>query len=292
MVDYRALDVPVDGGTLRVGVWGDDADPPILAIHGVTSSHRAWVEVAGVLAGTTRVVAPDLRGRGASHALPAPYGMAAHADDMARVLDAVGIDRATVVGHSMGGFVAVTTAARHSDRVERLLLLDGGLPLPPAPGVDPEERIEAVIGAAFARLDMTFASREDYRAFWRRHPALGPYWIPSYDDYADYDLGGTEPALRSRVSKDAVRVDSRDVFTPELTEEALAASSAPATFLRAERGLFDEPTPLYAEDVAAEAAQRHGIAWRTLAGFNHYTMVMSPAGAAEVAAVVTAGGSA
>ena len=53
-----------------------------------------------------RLIAPDLRGRGRSNTLPGPFGMTRHADDMAAVLDFLGVPRAVVVGHSMGGFVS------------------------------------------------------------------------------------------------------------------------------------------------------------------------------------------
>ena len=110
---YRTLDVAVRGGTLRAGVWGpqDPGTPTVLAIHGITASHRCWTLLAGQLPGV-RIIAPDLRGRGRSNALPAPYGMVSHAEDMAALLDAAGVEKAVVLGHSMGAFVAVVTAHR------------------------------------------------------------------------------------------------------------------------------------------------------------------------------------
>ena len=60
-------------------------------MHGITASHRAWPAVVAALPGV-RVVAPDLRGRGRSNSLPGPYGMGAHADDLAAVLDALGVE--------------------------------------------------------------------------------------------------------------------------------------------------------------------------------------------------------
>ena len=89
---YRTVDVPVRGGDLRVGIWeptgdaSEPAGPPVLAVHGITASHRAWVSVAARLPGA-RIIAPDLRGRGRSNQLPGPFGITGHADDLARVLD-------------------------------------------------------------------------------------------------------------------------------------------------------------------------------------------------------------
>ena len=91
-----------------------------------TATHLGWLEVAQRLPDVI-LLAPDLRGRGRSAHLPGPYGLATHVADLVALLDAVGCER-VVVGHSMGGFVAVTLAALHPDRVSRLVLVDGGLP--------------------------------------------------------------------------------------------------------------------------------------------------------------------
>ena len=168
--NYRAIDVPVRGGDLRVGIWepAQNADPEVATvvfIHGVTASHRAWVTVADRLP-DVRIVAPDLRGRGRSNGLPGPYGLAQHADDIAATLEFLGIPDAVVVGHSMGGFVAAAFNARHPDRVRSLVLVDGGLPL--AGPVD--------LGLAARRLTMTFPDHESYRELWKSHPAFAADW--------------------------------------------------------------------------------------------------------------------
>lgn len=281
-MSVEMLDVPVDGGSLRVGRWGSGA--PVLAIHGITSSHLAWAEVARLV---PDLVAPDLRGRGGSAALPGPWGMARHADDMARVLDAVGAERVTVVGHSMGGFVAVVLAQRHPDRVARLVLVDGGLTIPVPPTVPVDDLLQAVIGPAAERLAMTFPSVEAHREFWRAHPAMGPAWSEAVEAYVDYDLTGEPPALRSRALLEAVQADSIDIHSGAEVREAMTGLRHPTVFLRAERGLLDQPQALYPEGVAeAIAARMPTVTVRTVPGTNHYTIVMSPAGAAVVAAAL------
>lgn len=282
-MSYRTGTVGVDGGALAYGRWGDAADP-VVSIHGVTSSHLAWALVAERLPG---LVAPDLRGRGRSAGLPGPWGMARHADDVVRLLDDVGVDRAVLAGHSMGAYVAVVLAHRHPDRVRRLLLVDGGLPLPVPPGVPPERQIEAVIGPAAQRLAMTFPDRAAYQEFWRAHPAFARDWSPAVAAYVDYDLTGEPPRLRSSSSFDAVRADSADLQAGPDYPAALAALHHPAALLRAERGMLDQPEPLYPEPVV-EAASRAlpALAVSTVAGVNHYTITLSPAGADAVAAAL------
>lgn len=282
MIATRRLLVPVDGGDLVAAHWGGRTN--VLAIHGVSASHAEWSLLAEHLPG---LVAPDLRGRGDSAALPGPWGMRRHADDLARLLDATGIDRAVVVGHSMGGFVALVLAHRFPDRVERLVLVDGGLPLPSPPGVDQEQLLEAVIGPAAQRLSMTFASPEAYRDFWRKHPGIGPWWSKAVQAYVDYDLGGTPPEMRSRTSFEAVQADTIDLYTGSDGRDALESLSHPAVFLRAERGLLDEETPLYSRELVADVARRvPGLDVRDVPDSNHYTITMTDKGAAAVAAVV------
>lgn len=116
---YRTVDVPVSGGGVRAGVWdpigAEGPVPTVPAIHGVTSSHLAWQVLVEQLPGV-RVIAPDLRGRGASNAIEGPAGMTAHATDTIAVLDAFELEGVREVGHSMGGFVAVVLAHLHPQR--------------------------------------------------------------------------------------------------------------------------------------------------------------------------------
>ncbi len=288
---YRAVDVPVPGGTLRVGVWDAPvADAPTaLLVHGVTASHRSWQLVAEQLP-DVRLIAPDLRGRGRSHPeTPAglPTGMAAHADDMAAVLDHLGVDRTLVVGHSMGGFVGVVLADRHPDRVDRLLLVDGGLPLAVPEGLSTEEVIAFVLGPTAERLAMRFATVEDYYDFWRRHPAFADDWSSALEDYLTYDLVGEEPELRPATSHDVMASDTVDLNTGTALAGALARLRHPSLLLTAPRGLLDETPGLYEAGRLAELLEDFDrISARQVEGVNHYTITMGEKGAAAVAGAV------
>ena len=269
--DYRTGDVEVKGGRLRVGVWGADDAPVVLAVHGVTANHRSWALVADALP-DVRLIAPDLRGRGRSGELPGPWGMAAHADDLAAVLETMAVGPVLVVGHSMGAFVAVATGERHPDLIGEVLLVDGGLPFT-AP-VD--------LGPAQQRLAMTFESATAHRDFWRQHPALRDEWNPTIVDYVDYDLVGVAPRLHSSVSIDAVTADSA-----ELSGGDEAGLSRRLSLITVPRGLVDEPPGLYPEEVTrAWQARLPQLEVIRLADLNHYTVVLTPAGAGQVAAEI------
>lgn len=282
----RMRRVAVDGGELTVGEWGDPDAGPLVAIHGITSSHLAWAHVAAALP-ERRVIAPDLRGRGRSADLPGPYGMARHAGDMLRLLDGLDLDHVQLAGHSMGAFVAVATAALAPDRITSVVLVDGGLPLRDPPGGDVEAALRAALGPAVERLSMTFADRAAYRAFWSRHPAFGDGFDTEMGAYIDYDLAG-DP-LHPSTAPAAVAEDSLQ-FSGEPPAATVDAVRAPTRLLWAPRGLLNETPGLYTR---AELAHWHerwpAIAMREVDDVNHYTILMSPRGAAEVAVEVRAG---
>lgn len=290
---YRAVDVPVAGGSLRVGVWEADRPdaPTALLVHGVTASHRSWRLVADRLPGV-RLVAPDLRGRGRSHPAQvpgAPTGMAGHAADLVAVLDHLGIDRTMHVGHSMGAFVGLVTADLHPDRVTRTVLVDGGLPLAVPEGLTADEVVAYVLGPTAERLAMRFASVEAYLDFWRQHPAFTHDWSPELEDYLAYDLVGEAPQLRPATSYDAMAVDTVDLNTGTALATALERLTCPSLLLTAPRGLLDQVPGLYEEERLAEMLpQLPAVTAREVPDVNHYTIVLSERGADVVAEAVAA----
>ena len=100
--------------------------PPVVLIHGMLNSSSHWRSVALNLAGDYTVVAPDLIGHGDSAAPRGDYSLGAHAASIRDLLSAIGIDRATIVGHSLGGGVAMQFFYQFPQRVERLVLVSSG----------------------------------------------------------------------------------------------------------------------------------------------------------------------
>lgn len=302
-MNYETFAAPVAGGLLAGGVWRRDpteslaaagAPPalPVLLVHGITASHMAWPEMAAQLLRDTctpLVVAPDLRGRGRSNQLPAPYGLVQHADDLAAVLDHLGIERALVVGHSMGAFVAVRMAERHPGRVLGPVLIDGGLPLPLPNGVAPAELPALVLGPALERLSKTFVSRDSYLEFWREHPAFSGHWSTLIEEYVDYDLDGTEPELSASARSEAVIENALELDGSAGYAEALAALCAPVDFIRAPRGLLNQSNALYSQlDVTLAVAANKGLRSHEAHEVNHYTIVMSAEGVAQIVPLLAA----
>ena len=155
---YRTIDVPVEGGNLRVGVWDPsdaedpDAAPTALLVHGVD------------------VVAPGLAVRrrrrcpacGSSHpicavaarsnAIEGPAGLRAHAADLAATLDFLGIQQTLVVGHSMGAFVSVVFAHLHPSGCRGSCSSTADCRSMCRAGLDPDTLVSLILGPTAARL--------------------------------------------------------------------------------------------------------------------------------------------
>jgi pimeloyl-ACP methyl ester carboxylesterase len=100
--------------------------PPVVLIHGMVNSSRHWEAVALRLADAYTVIAPDLIGHGDSATPRGDYSLGAHAASIRDVLTAIGVDRATIVGHSLGGGVAMQFFYQFPQRTERLVLVSSG----------------------------------------------------------------------------------------------------------------------------------------------------------------------
>jgi pimeloyl-ACP methyl ester carboxylesterase len=100
--------------------------PPVVLIHGMLNSSYHWQAVATRLAEHHQVIAPDLIGHGDSAAPRGDYSLGAHAASIRDLLAAIGVERATIVGHSLGGGVAMQFFYQFPQRVERLALISSG----------------------------------------------------------------------------------------------------------------------------------------------------------------------
>lgn len=281
------FDVPVRGGALRAARWGGGGTV-VLGIHGITASSISLAPVARHLDEGFSLVAPDLRGRGASAALPGPTGMQVHAEDCAAVVEAVTDEPVVVVGESMGAYVGVALAAARPDVVAGLVLVDGGLPLPLPEGVDPNVILDMILGPAIERLRLEFDSRDAYLDYWRAHPAMSEDWNDDIEAYLHYDLTGEEPHLRSKVSEEAVRGDGADMIERSAAmEAALRSVTCPVHLLRAERDLMNRPASLLPDAVVDHwASVLPDFTSEVVADTNHYTIGFGARGAARVAEVV------
>jgi len=266
---------------LAVGRAGEGSDP-LVCLHGITAQHRAFNAAARHLGPSRGLVGVDLRGRGDSDKPDSDYGLEAHAADVVRVLDHLGLESAVLVGHSMGAFVALETALVYPERVRALVLLDGGWPrVERSPGeMTAEEKQEAEaleegLARAFRRLDMTFDSPEAYLDFWFPDRGLTLNDLPpDLADYYLYDLGEVEDGYRPKASRAAAEEDSPSVSSTSPTAEEMRGVGCPVALVRASQGFFPGSEPLISDEVSEVMAGPLDIRTEVLLeGANHYTML-------------------
>ncbi|WP_214326837.1 alpha/beta hydrolase [Nonomuraea sediminis] len=272
-----------DVGGMRIARFGE-GERLVIAVHGITASLMAWKAVAAELPEGWSLVAMDLAGRGHSAGLAGPYGLPRHATDVLRVAEHVGAGPdAVLTGHSMGAYVAALAGAQRD--FARVVLVDGGLPMPLIPGSDPDEMLETTLGPALARLTKTFPSAEAYVDFFKAHPAFAGHWSPLVEEYVRYDVTGPEGALRSRAMPEAVREDGRWLLTEDAAiAAALEAIKSPLHLLRAPRGLLNQDVGMHPDALAAAwTARLPELRDELVPDCNHYTILFDDRCAALVA---------
>lgn len=114
----------VRGGTISYRRAGEG--PVVVLIHGLASYSGTWDQVVPLLAEHVTVIAPDLPGHGGSTNAGGDYSLGAHATSIRDLMSGLDIPRATFVGHSFGGGVAMQAAYQFPERCERLVLVDSG----------------------------------------------------------------------------------------------------------------------------------------------------------------------
>lgn len=236
------MQITVNGATAYCYTGGksfDPAKPTVVMVHGVLHDHSVWILQSRYLAHHGwNVLAVDLPGHGRS-AGEAPETVEQAADFIAQLLDAAGVTRAALVGHSWGSLIALEAAARLQERVSHLVLVGIAYPMKVSPAL-----LEAALNAPEQAMAMTNVfSRSTLAA---PPSALGPgTWVY-----------GSSLALNRRIlaSNRSVNVFHRGFLACDRYahgEEAMAAVSCPVLFLL---GAVDQMTqPKAAQGLIARA---------------------------------------
>src|SRR5664280_2920047 len=178
-----------DPPTYVLPAYGNDvhyvragSGPPVVLLHGVLGSRRSWAQLVSLLAEDFTLIAPDLLGHGDSSTPRGDYSLGAHAGGLRDLLDELGIERATLVGHSLGGGISMQFTWLFRERVERLVLVDSGglgrdlsvlLRAPTLPGV---ELVLPVLSAPWLARGGGALGRQLQRVGLRSGPDLEEIW--------------------------------------------------------------------------------------------------------------------
>jgi pimeloyl-ACP methyl ester carboxylesterase len=281
-MEPRSWRVPAfDGIELQVLSWSDTG-VPLVMLHGFGNDAHVWDDFAPAVAPYYRTLAFDLRGHGDSSRDPElRYDHESMASDVIAVTEALSLSRFVLVGHSMGGRVAMRVAGRHPERLAGLVIVDAGPELD-ARGVS-RIRFDAV-----SEKPASFASASEYEAFLSRaYPLASPHVLARMARFGlRRDADGrlqpkTDPAFfrawEHESSEDAARRVAEETAA---LWEALARTPCPTLVVRG--AASDVLSPEVADRMAEEVLPRGSLVVVPRAG--HSVMVDNPEGFREAVA--------
>jgi len=261
-----------DGVEIQIAQW-EGEDKAILCIHGITANCRCWDVIADALSPSHRVLAMDLRGRGLSEAPSAGYSMEHHCRDILAVLDDLGLERVVLMGHSLGAFISVVFGAKYPERVDRIILVDGGGKL----SEDQMVKVFSGIKSSLDRLGKVFPSFEAYLDFMKEAPFI-KNWSQALETYYQYEIEEVSGGVRTNINPGHIeeeRVNLGKVDISRFYEEI----SCPVLILRATEGMLARDDVLLPEDVTQRMVREIADARRVdVNGTNHYSIIFQPHG--------------
>ncbi len=200
-VTTEEFDLALPSGRLHAKRYGAGGAPLVIGIPGLSANLVSFDFTGERIAGPDlQLVALDLRGRGLSEVTPpGTYGWPSHARDVFAVADALGVDRFSVIGHSMGAAVALVCAREQPERLEKVVLVD-------VVGA-PDLRSAGPIAAAVARLGAVYPSVEQYLELVKGIGSVRP-WSDYWERYFRYELKEVEGGVTARSNAQAVMEDS------------------------------------------------------------------------------------
>ncbi len=243
-------------------------EPTLVYLPGLTANAHLFDGVAQAgLSPRFRILALDLRGRGLSAKPESGYTMADHAADVIGVLDAEGIEQATLVGHSFGGLLSMYLAANYPDRVARIVIIDAA-----KSAADP--KVAEMIRPSLDRLGAVLPSVEAYIAVMKQMPFLDGYWDDSLEAYFRADMQVNEDGTaQAQATPEAIRAVI-DGILAEDWEAIINGIHCPALLINATEpyGPPGSPPIVAAEDARETAVQMTDCQYVHVPG-NHVTMV-------------------
>ena len=209
-VQPKSKNVTANGINLHYLDWGTEGQPPLVLLHGLRGHANVWEDVALALCNDYHVYSLDQRGRGdTDHAPGGDYSTDAFVADLKGFVDAIGLDKFILFGHSMGGRNSMAFAGQYPDRLERLCIVDIGPRIEPAGGNRITEELR--------NLPPEFDSFEDALA----HVQTGNRFA-------------SESVMRRRLAGQSQELPNGKIgwkFDPAIREQRINGTAAPAADL-------------------------------------------------------------
>ena len=260
------------GVKIQLAQW-DGNGKPILCIHGITANCRCWDVMASGLSPAHRVVAMDLRGRGLSDSPDSGYSITHHCQDILALLDDLHLEKAVIMGHSLGAFISMVFGAQHSERVDRIILVDGGGKLSEIQMA----KVFAGIKPSLDRLGRVFPSFEDYLDLMKSAPFFKS-WTPALETYYRYEIEEVDGGVRSRIDPAHIQEERENLGKVDVSQ-LYDKISCPVLILRATEGMVAEDDLLLPQDVVGRMVREIPDArYVDIPGTNHYSVVFDQDG--------------
>ena len=258
--------VEVGGIHLSYREWPGERGP-LICLPSLTGHKGTFDGLGMALSPTYRLIAIDLRGRGESDKPAEGYGFSYHTRDILALADRFGIERFGLIGHSFGATVGVYLASIRPDRVQALVLIDGG--------ADPKEEVLGAMRPGLRRLAGAYPSMEVYLSAMRSVPYYRP-WNAALEQYLRDDVTvQPDGSVRHKASAEAIERDLDIHFYYSMCVH-FPTLQCPTVFIRPELGLLgDRAHVLDPREAAAFVAwipKGHQV---DLPGVNHYTIILS-----------------
>ena len=244
--------------------------PPIVMLHGLSANAHCFSGLIGAgLSPTFRIIAPDLRGRGRTDKPATGYSMAEHAADVLGLIDALGLDRVILTGHSFGGYVAIYIASHFPERVERLIVIDAAITLNP--------RVNELLKPSLDRLTRVSPSVDSYITEARDAPHLAGFWDGYIEQFfraeVQENADGTAQSATSASAIGQAMLGLRSEPWLDLVKSV----KQPVLFLNAVGAYGPPGTPALVEPEYARATADAfpNVRYVVVPG-NHMTMVFGP----------------
>jgi pimeloyl-ACP methyl ester carboxylesterase len=270
MTEPKMMRAKGNGIEIQVAVWEGNGQT-VLCIHGLTANSRFWDCLASALSPRHKIIAMDLRGRGLSDKPPTGYSIDHHCKDVLALMDDLGLKRPVLMGHSLGAFISLVFAAQHPEKVDRLILVDGG-------GKLTEKQMAKVfagIKPSLDRLGQVFPAFEDYVSQMKQAPFLQP-WNSFMETYFRYEVEKVKGGLRSRVHPKHIEEEAQNLGKVDSTQ-FYARVTSPTLILRATKGLLAEDDLVLPKDVAERMVREMQKAeCLDLEETNHYSILFQP----------------
>ncbi len=270
MIEPKMIQVNGDNLKINLAHW-EGKGRPVLTVHGITANCRCWDIVANSLIPEFDVYAMDLRGRGLSDKPDSGYSLAHHVKDIVAILDGLEIEKINLMGHSLGAFITLAFAAEHPDRVNRIVLVDGGGDL----STQQMDEVFKGIKPALDRLTMTFPTVEAYLEKMKSAPYILP-WNSTIEAYYRHEIEEGDDGVKTNISPLHIQEEAGNMRKVDC-KALYSHISCNTMILRAVRGLLSDRDILLPSDVIEEMEKEIRKSVRfDVEGVNHYGIVMQP----------------